>query len=106
MKKVKHSQLHPEGGSLSFSELHQFLTQTFNESFLLLCLQDQEQRHDAVHHTLYICKRDAQRGKAIRRWKVSSNSSSDTYTVWKKLYSFGTGFEIDDIYSNLWVYLD
>lgn len=26
VEKVKHSQLHPEGGSLSFSELHQFLT--------------------------------------------------------------------------------
>lgn len=36
------SQLHPEGGSLSFSELDQLLTQTFNERLLLLCLQNQQ----------------------------------------------------------------
>lgn len=56
MEKVKDLQLHPERGSLSFPELHQFLTQTFNESFLLLCLQDQQQGHNAVHHALYICR--------------------------------------------------
>lgn len=53
---LEDSQLHPEGGPLSFSELHQFLTKTFNEGLLLLCLQDQQQRHNTVHHTLHICR--------------------------------------------------
>lgn len=54
--KRQDSQLHPEGGSLSLAKLHQFLTETLNESLLLLCLQDEQQRHDAVHHTLHICR--------------------------------------------------
>lgn len=53
---VVDSQLHPKGGSLSFSELNQLLTQTLNERFLFLRLQNQKQGHNAVHNTLHIYK--------------------------------------------------
>lgn len=49
-----HIQLHPESGPFSLTELHQFLTQTLDERFLFLRLQDQQQGHDAVHHALHI----------------------------------------------------
>lgn len=59
---LKHSQLHPQWGSLPLSELNQLLTQALNQRLLLVWLQDQQQRHNAVHYALYICKETVYQG--------------------------------------------
>lgn len=57
---VLNLQLQSQRWTFTFPEFDQFLTQAFNQSFLLIWFQDQQEGYHAVHHTfnIYTCMDD------------------------------------------------